>query len=115
MWLIKHQPLLSHGVMVLMYFSCELFIFHLRLKEQRILLSADGPHRNVLKFKPPMCFTTEDADLVVDKIDHILTGADAAPPVIHGAGVGTLLCHYLGFKVCHESLCCFFLQNVKKP
>uniref|UniRef100_A0A3Q0T129 Ethanolamine-phosphate phospho-lyase n=1 Tax=Amphilophus citrinellus TaxID=61819 RepID=A0A3Q0T129_AMPCI len=45
-----------------------------RLKEQYILLSADGPHRNVLKFKPPMCFTTEDADLVVEKIDIILTG-----------------------------------------
>ncbi|KAK9524666.1 hypothetical protein VZT92_017037 [Zoarces viviparus] len=49
-----------------------------RLKEQHILLSADGPHRNVLKFKPPMCFTTEDADLVVEKIDHILTELEQA-------------------------------------
>uniref|UniRef100_A0A8C2Z6F0 Ethanolamine-phosphate phospho-lyase n=1 Tax=Cyclopterus lumpus TaxID=8103 RepID=A0A8C2Z6F0_CYCLU len=45
-----------------------------RLKEQCILLSADGPHRNVLKLKPPMCFTKEDADLLVGKLDHILTG-----------------------------------------
>uniref|UniRef100_A0AAQ5YV09 Ethanolamine-phosphate phospho-lyase n=1 Tax=Amphiprion ocellaris TaxID=80972 RepID=A0AAQ5YV09_AMPOC len=45
-----------------------------KLKEQHILLSADGPHRNVLKFKPPLCFTTEDAELVVEKIDLILTG-----------------------------------------
>ncbi|KAG9337115.1 hypothetical protein JZ751_029783 [Albula glossodonta] len=45
-----------------------------KLKEQRILLSADGPHRNVLKFKPPMCFSEEDARLAVDKIDQILTG-----------------------------------------
>lgn len=44
-----------------------------KLKEEKILLSADGPHRNVLKFKPPMCFTAEDADLVVEKIDLILT------------------------------------------
>lgn len=44
-----------------------------RLKEQRILLSADGPHRNILKFKPPMCFSREDAELVVEKIDQILT------------------------------------------
>uniref|UniRef100_A0A8C5I933 Ethanolamine-phosphate phospho-lyase n=1 Tax=Gouania willdenowi TaxID=441366 RepID=A0A8C5I933_GOUWI len=44
-----------------------------RLKEEHILLSADGPHRNVLKFKPPMCFSVEDADLVVEKIDLILT------------------------------------------
>ncbi|XP_071333748.1 ethanolamine-phosphate phospho-lyase [Trachinotus anak] len=49
-----------------------------KLKEQYILLSADGPHRNVLKFKPPMCFTTEDADLVVEKIDHILTELEEA-------------------------------------
>lgn len=32
-----------------------------RLKEEYILLSTDGPGRNVLKFKPPMCFTMEDA------------------------------------------------------
>ncbi|XP_039997481.1 ethanolamine-phosphate phospho-lyase [Xiphias gladius] len=49
-----------------------------KLKEEQILLSADGPHRNVLKFKPPMCFTTEDADLVVEKIDHILTELEEA-------------------------------------
>ncbi|XP_005927740.1 ethanolamine-phosphate phospho-lyase [Haplochromis burtoni] len=49
-----------------------------RLKEQHILLSADGPHRNVLKFKPPMCFTTEDAELVVEKIDVILTELEEA-------------------------------------
>ncbi|GLD73577.1 ethanolamine-phosphate phospho-lyase [Lates japonicus] len=49
-----------------------------QLKEDHILLSADGPHRNVLKFKPPMCFTTEDADLAVEKIDHILTELEDA-------------------------------------
>ncbi|KAL3967194.1 ethanolamine-phosphate phospho-lyase [Sarotherodon galilaeus] len=49
-----------------------------RLKEQHILLSADGPHRNVLKFKPPMCFTAEDAELVVEKIDVILTELEEA-------------------------------------
>ncbi|XP_017269807.1 ethanolamine-phosphate phospho-lyase [Kryptolebias marmoratus] len=49
-----------------------------RLKEQHILLSADGPHRNVLKFKPPLCFTAEDAELVVGKIDQILTELETA-------------------------------------
>nr|XP_057923114.1 ethanolamine-phosphate phospho-lyase isoform X1 [Doryrhamphus excisus] len=49
-----------------------------RLKEKRVLLSADGPHRNVLKFKPPMCFSTEDVDFVVDKIDGILTDIEVA-------------------------------------
>uniref|UniRef100_A0A8C9TLS6 Ethanolamine-phosphate phospho-lyase n=1 Tax=Scleropages formosus TaxID=113540 RepID=A0A8C9TLS6_SCLFO len=45
-----------------------------KLKEQRILLSTDGPHRNVLKFKPPMCFCAEDAKFIVEKIDKVLTG-----------------------------------------
>ncbi|XP_056420448.1 ethanolamine-phosphate phospho-lyase [Hyla sarda] len=49
-----------------------------KLKEKRILLSADGPHRNVLKFKPPMCFTKEDAKMVVDCIDELLTALEKA-------------------------------------
>lgn len=49
-----------------------------KLKEQRILLSADGPHRNVLKFKPPMCFSKEDAELAVNSIDRILTDIETA-------------------------------------
>ncbi|XP_067424362.1 ethanolamine-phosphate phospho-lyase [Emydura macquarii macquarii] len=49
-----------------------------KLKEQRILLSADGPHRNILKFKPPMCFTMEDAELVVSQIDELLTALEEA-------------------------------------
>ncbi|XP_066185183.1 5-phosphohydroxy-L-lysine phospho-lyase isoform X5 [Sylvia atricapilla] len=44
-----------------------------RLKENYILLSTDGPGRNVLKFKPPMCFNMEDAKFVVETIDKILT------------------------------------------
>uniref|UniRef100_A0A4W5Q2Z8 Ethanolamine-phosphate phospho-lyase n=1 Tax=Hucho hucho TaxID=62062 RepID=A0A4W5Q2Z8_9TELE len=59
-----------------------------KLKEQHILLSADGPHRNVLKFKPPMCFSEEDADMVVEKIDLILTDIEKAlglqmPSTVH--------------------------------
>ncbi|KAM9330481.1 ethanolamine-phosphate phospho-lyase [Gastrophryne carolinensis] len=49
-----------------------------KLKEKKILLSADGPHRNVLKFKPPMCFSKEDAKLVVDAIDELLTAFEKA-------------------------------------
>ncbi|KAF7706296.1 ethanolamine-phosphate phospho-lyase [Silurus meridionalis] len=49
-----------------------------RLKDQRVLLSADGPHRNVLKFKPPLCFSREDADLAVGQIDQILTDLENA-------------------------------------
>ncbi|XP_064193649.1 ethanolamine-phosphate phospho-lyase-like [Anguilla rostrata] len=49
-----------------------------KLKNQRILLSADGPHRNVLKFKPPMCFSEDDARLVVGEIDKVLTELEKA-------------------------------------
>lgn len=45
-----------------------------RLKENYILLSTDGPGRNVLKFKPPMCFSLDNARHVVAKLDAILTG-----------------------------------------
>ncbi|XP_061046011.1 5-phosphohydroxy-L-lysine phospho-lyase isoform X6 [Eubalaena glacialis] len=44
-----------------------------RLKENYILLSTDGPGRNVLKFKPPMCFSLDNAQHVVAKLDAILT------------------------------------------
>ncbi|XP_027977119.1 ethanolamine-phosphate phospho-lyase isoform X1 [Eumetopias jubatus] len=49
-----------------------------KMKEKRVLLSADGPHRNVLKIKPPMCFTEEDAKFMVDKLDEILTVLEEA-------------------------------------
>uniref|UniRef100_A0A3Q0SC29 5-phosphohydroxy-L-lysine phospho-lyase n=1 Tax=Amphilophus citrinellus TaxID=61819 RepID=A0A3Q0SC29_AMPCI len=46
-----------------------------RLKEEdRIVISTDGPWENVLKFKPPMCFSMENAELVVECIDRILSG-----------------------------------------
>lgn len=45
-----------------------------RLKENHILLSTDGPGKNVLKFKPPMCFSLDNAQHLVAKLDAILTG-----------------------------------------
>ncbi|XP_037678935.1 5-phosphohydroxy-L-lysine phospho-lyase isoform X3 [Choloepus didactylus] len=44
-----------------------------RLKENYILMSTDGPGRNVLKFKPPMCFSSDNARHMVAKLDAILT------------------------------------------
>ncbi|ELV13704.1 ethanolamine-phosphate phospho-lyase [Tupaia chinensis] len=49
-----------------------------QMKERGVLLSADGPHRNVLKIKPPMCFTEGDATLMVDQLDGILTVLEKA-------------------------------------
>jgi 4-aminobutyrate aminotransferase-like enzyme len=43
-----------------------------RMRERSILLSTDGPEHNVIKIKPPMVFSTADADRVVTELDTIL-------------------------------------------
>ncbi|KAL1139525.1 hypothetical protein AAG570_006508 [Ranatra chinensis] len=43
-----------------------------RMKEDFILLSTDGPDRNVIKIKPPMTFNTENADTLVSHLDSSL-------------------------------------------
>ena len=43
-----------------------------RMREHGILVSTDGPLHNVLKIKPPLVFTTENADLLVATLDTIL-------------------------------------------
>jgi 4-aminobutyrate aminotransferase-like enzyme len=42
------------------------------MKEQYILVSADGPDRNVLKLKPPLVFNHENADHFVKILDEVL-------------------------------------------
>lgn len=49
-----------------------------RLKEQYVLLSNDGPYRNVLKFKSPLVFGMEDARELVEKLDAVMTEMEAA-------------------------------------
>jgi 4-aminobutyrate aminotransferase-like enzyme len=44
-----------------------------RLRDRGVLTSTDGPFRNVLKIKPPMCFTADDADRLIDLLDDTLT------------------------------------------
>ncbi|KAL2077104.1 hypothetical protein ACEWY4_026608 [Coilia grayii] len=44
-----------------------------KMKDERIFVSTDGPWENVIKFKPPMCFSMEDAERVARTIDTILT------------------------------------------
>jgi ethanolamine-phosphate phospho-lyase len=44
-----------------------------RMKKQYVILSVDGPHENVLKIKPPMCFTRKNADTVVELLDQFLS------------------------------------------
>ena len=42
------------------------------LRNRNILISTDGPYDNVLKSKPPLCFTKADAEKVVRNIYEIL-------------------------------------------
>jgi len=42
------------------------------LKERKILVGTDGPFENVLKIKPPLCFTKKNADQLVAEIDAIV-------------------------------------------
>ncbi|KAJ8971264.1 hypothetical protein NQ317_011623 [Molorchus minor] len=43
-----------------------------RMKEEHILISADGPNCNILKIKPPMVFTKENVDEVISTLDRVL-------------------------------------------
>lgn len=37
-----------------------------------MILSVDGPYGNIIKTKPPMCFSREDVDQFMDKFVKIL-------------------------------------------
>jgi 4-aminobutyrate aminotransferase-like enzyme/Ser/Thr protein kinase RdoA (MazF antagonist) len=43
-----------------------------RLRELGILTGTDGPYHNVLKIRPPLVFTAEDADALVAALDEVL-------------------------------------------
>jgi 4-aminobutyrate aminotransferase-like enzyme len=43
-----------------------------KMKERRILLSVDGPLHNVIKFKPPMVFSRDDATRLCTTLDEVL-------------------------------------------
>ena len=51
-----------------------------RLAELGILVSVDGPLRNVLKIKPPLVFSEADTTTFVQALDHILVEDLAQPP-----------------------------------
>jgi 4-aminobutyrate aminotransferase-like enzyme len=43
-----------------------------RMREEGILLGTDGPHHNVLKIRPPMPFSAEDADILVTTLERVI-------------------------------------------
>lgn len=42
------------------------------LRNQQVLVSTDGPFDNVIKSKPPLCFTKGNVDEVVEKLEGVL-------------------------------------------
>jgi 4-aminobutyrate aminotransferase-like enzyme/Ser/Thr protein kinase RdoA (MazF antagonist) len=51
-----------------------------RLREEGILAGTDGPHHNVIKLRPPLCFTAADAGRFTTVLAGIL-GESAAQPI----------------------------------
>ena len=43
-----------------------------RMCDLGVLTSTECPRGNVLKLRPPICFTKEQADITVDAIDRAL-------------------------------------------
>lgn len=50
-----------------------------RLRERGILTGTDGPHRNVIKLRPPLLFSQADAQLFASTLDAILREDPAQP------------------------------------
>jgi 4-aminobutyrate aminotransferase-like enzyme/Ser/Thr protein kinase RdoA (MazF antagonist) len=48
-----------------------------RLRQLGILTGTDGPFHNVIKIRPPLCFSEADADLVVAALDAVLAESPA--------------------------------------
>jgi ethanolamine-phosphate phospho-lyase len=43
-----------------------------RMRDKGVLVSTDGPDHNVLKIKPPLCFSVSDADSFAESLDQVL-------------------------------------------
>jgi len=48
------------------------------LRDHGILIGAAGPYGSTLKIRPPLCFTRENADMVVSACDAVLGDVAAA-------------------------------------
>ena len=48
------------------------------MRERRVLISAAGPHANVLKIRPPLVSNTDHADLLVETLDQALLALNRA-------------------------------------
>jgi 4-aminobutyrate aminotransferase-like enzyme len=46
-----------------------------RMRHEGVLMSKIGEHDNVLKLRPPLCFSKDNADFLVDKLDKVMAAA----------------------------------------
>ncbi|GLJ06332.1 hypothetical protein SUGI_0036620 [Cryptomeria japonica] len=51
----------------------KLQLYFEKLKDMGVLAGKGGMYGNVFRIKPPMCFTKEDSDFLVDVMDHALS------------------------------------------
>jgi hypothetical protein len=52
-------------------------------REHRVLLSCEGPYANILKIKPPLCFTLGEADRLVAAVAAALEALRVDPGLAH--------------------------------
>merc|ERR1712008_416108 len=50
----------------------EQIVNRLAQEPYRLLLSIDGPHHNVIKIKPPVCFTIRNAQTVIESMETVM-------------------------------------------
>jgi len=50
-----------------------------RLRERGVLTGTDGPHHNVLKLRPPLVFSEQDASVFLETLDAVLQEDGARP------------------------------------
>ncbi|XVF58648.1 hypothetical protein PTKIN_Ptkin07bG0083000 [Pterospermum kingtungense] len=53
--------------------KAETAILFEKMRELGVLLGKGGLHGNVFRIKPPMCFTKDDADFLVDSLDYAMS------------------------------------------
>ena len=50
-------------------------VMHWLRDNANVLVSTDGPHRNVIKIKPPLCFSKEDGVHLATALDGALAAS----------------------------------------
>ncbi len=52
-----------------------------RMREERILIGSEGPDHNILKIRPPLTIDAEGVEMLLDRLDAILSETGAAPVI----------------------------------